>query len=343
MDKRVILAVAGSGKTRLIVDRLSLEKNALIVTYTKQNTLNIESRIRDKFDCIPPNIHLMTYFTFLNSFCYLPTLSYKMNTNGICWDPPIHGKTEMRVGREEHYKTRDGRIFSNRIAKAIIKFDQVEYVRRRLAKYYDEFYVDEVQDLSANDFNLLAELSLSDVDITFVGDFYQHTFDTSRDGNIQTNLHKSYEGYLKKFKDMGLRVDTTSLLKSHRCSPSVCHFISRKLGIAIESHRDDIVDVEVINDNELAIQVIEDDNIIKLFNSNAHKYTCRSTNWGRSKGEDSYGDVCVVLTAKAEKELAKNCVVQLPPTTHSKLYVACTRARGKLYFIPAKFLKPYAI
>ena len=34
MDKKVIFAVAGSGKTKYIVDELSLDKRSLIVTYT---------------------------------------------------------------------------------------------------------------------------------------------------------------------------------------------------------------------------------------------------------------------------------------------------------------------
>lgn len=41
MDKRVIFAVAGSGKTTYIVNELSLEKRSLILTYTDGNYDNI--------------------------------------------------------------------------------------------------------------------------------------------------------------------------------------------------------------------------------------------------------------------------------------------------------------
>ena len=38
MDKRVILAVAGSGKSSTIIDKLDENIRALIVTYTDLNT-----------------------------------------------------------------------------------------------------------------------------------------------------------------------------------------------------------------------------------------------------------------------------------------------------------------
>lgn len=63
--------------------------------------------------------------------------------------------------------------------------DGVSDISERIEKYFDFFCVDEVQDFAANDFNLLCQLSKMDVEVLFVGDFFQHTFDTSRDGNIQ--------------------------------------------------------------------------------------------------------------------------------------------------------------
>lgn len=50
----------------------------------------------------------------------------------------------------------------------------------RLARYFDELLVDEVQDFAGHDFNFLLELCAADVSVVLAGDFYQHTFDTSR-------------------------------------------------------------------------------------------------------------------------------------------------------------------
>ena len=66
MDKRVIFAVAGSGKTTYIVDSLSRDKRSIIVTYTVGNYNNLCRKISEKFNGDwPENIWVMGYFTFL--------------------------------------------------------------------------------------------------------------------------------------------------------------------------------------------------------------------------------------------------------------------------------------
>ena len=72
MDKTVIFAVAGSGKTTHIVNSLSREKRSLIITYTIANYENLYKKIIRKFDGEwPNNITLMRYFTFLYAGLYM--------------------------------------------------------------------------------------------------------------------------------------------------------------------------------------------------------------------------------------------------------------------------------
>ena len=239
MDKRIIFAVAGSGKTSLIVESLDVEKRSLIVTYTNENYRNLEGSIIEKFGSVPPNITLMTYYGFLYSFCFRPFLGCEIRPAGICWDAPGYGTTPPSNTASAHYLTKNGYIYSNRIAKHLVVSGVVDKVKARLEKYFDNFFIDEVQDFAANDFNLLIELCASDLRMLFVGDFYQHTYDTSRDGNIRVNLHKDYGKYMSEFAKAGVSLDTESLNRSHRCSSSVCEFISSNIGIDIESHRED--------------------------------------------------------------------------------------------------------
>ena len=73
MDKTVMFAVAGAGKTTYIINQLSSTKRSLIVTYTDGNYINLSRKICDKFGGkFPENVTLMTYFKFLYSFCYKP-------------------------------------------------------------------------------------------------------------------------------------------------------------------------------------------------------------------------------------------------------------------------------
>ena len=100
------------------------------------------------------------------------------------------------------------------------EFGLIGAVVARIEKYFDVFFIDEVQDFGGHDFNFLLAISAAQVNMSFVGDFHQHTFDTSRDGNVNANLHESYLAYKKKFKLAGLNVDTDSLKCSRRCSNS---------------------------------------------------------------------------------------------------------------------------
>lgn len=49
MDKRVIFAVAGSGKTTRLIDDLDLVKRVLLITYTESNYQEICRRVLVKF------------------------------------------------------------------------------------------------------------------------------------------------------------------------------------------------------------------------------------------------------------------------------------------------------
>lgn len=56
MDRRLMLAVAGSGKTTYLINKLNLEQRFLIVTYTDNNLANIRQRIINTFGHVPQNI-----------------------------------------------------------------------------------------------------------------------------------------------------------------------------------------------------------------------------------------------------------------------------------------------
>ena len=80
MDKKVIFAVAGSGKTTYILNQLSLENRSIIITYTNNNIKNLKNGIIEKFGFFPDNITLLPYFSFLYSSCYklLPENKYAL-------------------------------------------------------------------------------------------------------------------------------------------------------------------------------------------------------------------------------------------------------------------------
>ena len=109
--------------------------------------------------------------------------------------------------------------------------------------------------------------------------------------------------------------------------------------INIESHRADTTEIKLISDSVEALVVFNNPNIVKLFYREHYKFNCFSRNWGDSKGEDKYFDVCTVVNKTTMGHLEKNKLDQLAPTTKNKLYVALSRTRNNLYLIPDTLLK----
>src|SRR5699024_9014337 len=111
MDKLMLQAVAGAGKTKYLLDNLNTVEKTAIITYTQKNQDELKDSIIKKFGGKPPNIHVFGLFEFLYSFCYAP-LQRDYSLKGICFESPHY--------LSKSYHTSDGRIFSSRLSKYIL-------------------------------------------------------------------------------------------------------------------------------------------------------------------------------------------------------------------------------
>lgn len=334
MDKRVMFAVAGAGKTTYIVNQLSTTKRSLIVTYTTGNFDNLASKISQKFNGKwPENVTLMTFFSFLYGFCYKPFLADKVKAKGVVFEN--NPNRYVKQTDFQYYLSPRGYFYSNRLSFFLEKTNVVTDIKARIEKYFDEFIIDEIQDIAGRDFSFLEQLMSANVNMLFVGDFFQHTFDTSRDGNVNKRLFDDKATYIARFTSKGIVCDDTMLTRSWRCSKSVCEYIKNTLGIDISSNRtaDDDSSIYFVSDPTHSARILEDGSIIKLHYQNGRKYGKNHKNWGETKGEDWYGDVCVMLNKTTAAKFRAGKLFELPPPTRNKLYVAITRARGNVYFI----------
>lgn len=332
MDKKIILAVAGSGKTTQIIKDISIEKRNLIITYTVNNYENLKRKIIEKYKgSWPQNVRVMTYFSFLYNFCYKPFLSDVIMDKGIDFDtiPSIYlKKTDI-----DFCVSPNNKIYSRRLAYLLEQQKVIDNVMRRIEKYFDYLYIDEVQDFAGRDFDFLEHIMDININMLFTGDFYQHTYDTSRDGSYRKKLHDNYQSYCSNFISKGFILDTKTLSKSYRCSLNVCNFITNELGILINSRRDDSTTIEYVSDLEKIKEIVNNKNIIKLHYDKGYSYGIDHRNWGESKGEDHYMDVCVMLNNKSDDYYKKHKLKELPISSKNKLYVAITRAHGNVYFV----------
>ncbi len=334
MDKRVMFAVAGSGKTTHIVNALSRDKRSLIITYTDANYENLSKKILTKFDSVwPNNITLLTYFKFLYHFCYKPFLADRVKAKGILYidNPNRYAKQD-----KPSYYLSDNRFFySNRLSFFLEVMNAIGDVKDRIETYFDEFIIDEIQDIGGRDFNFLEKLMETNVNMLFVGDFFQHTYDTSHDGRVNTNLFSDFSSYCARFSSKGLTLDTKTLINSWRCSKSVCEYVSNNLGIAISSNRkkEDDTRIILVSDPSDVSKILQDPKIVKLHYQDSAKHGAGHRNWGDTKGEDCYADVCVLLNKTTAKLHSQKKLKELAPLTRNKLYVAITRAHGNVYIV----------
>ena len=342
-NKRLIHAVAGSGKTTTLIGRIDPTKKNLIITYTSENQNNIKRRLIDKFGRIPEDTHVFGVFEFLYQFCLVPYLGRKLN--GINFD--YQEKNYGNNNTIDNYR----RAIVNQLSKSLIN-EKVVYngktynckfnYLKRMDKFFDSVYIDECQDFASDDFDWMMSLSQLEAEVFLVGDFYQKTFQTSSRGNKGNGVHSTYEKWKTAIENAGFEIDEYSLITSYRCPENICEFIVENFNIQIKGNKENSVQgmiQELITQEEID-SVMNDDEIMKLFYQKSQKYQCNSRNWGESKGTE-YEKICVVLNQSTYKHYKANTLNQLAGQTKTKLYVACTRTRKNLYFVEESKVKGY--
>lgn len=342
-NKRLIHAVAGSGKTTKIIESIDPQKRNLILTYTETNQNTIRAKLIDKFGYIPESTFIFGVFEFLYSFCLVPYLGKR--PKGINFDYKTQGKID------NNSIDTTGRIIQNQLSKSLMRGELIykknnipfenSYLER-IDKFFDCIYVDECQDFASDDFDWLLSLSNLNAEVSLLGDFYQKTFSTSRRGNKGKGVHSNFDNWIKVISDSGFEIDLSSLSKSYRCPKIVCDFIVEKLSIEISSQLEEKYSAQItlIDSQDKIESIMTDDNVMKFFYQKSYDYDCKSQNWGDSKGSE-YDNVCVVLNPTTYKLFAADRLNELSSQTKSKFYVACTRTRGNLYFVNQSDLEKY--
>lgn len=340
MDKRtVIQAYAGTGKTQKIIDLLDTSSRFLIITFTENNYANLKNRISKKYNGEPSaNIKIMTYYKFLYEFCYKPFCSDHIRAKGISFSEEDRPNKYSQSGSNSYYFNANRKFYKSRLSKFILD-KTIDDVIMRLNTFFDYLIIDECQDMDSWDLDLITNFSKSNLSLLYVGDFYQHTYSTSHDGNKNLNLYSDLTKYKEKYEKSGFTFDDVTLSKSWRCSTKICEFIFQKLGIKISAQKDNAKEIEFIEDTEKAIELWNNEKIAKFHYNKGKTYGHNHFNWGEVKGIDDFEDVCVLLNDSTFKSYNSNTLNNLHATTKNKLYVAITRAHGNVYLLEEKKIK----
>lgn len=214
MAKKVILAVAGAGKTYHICHEIDPTKKNLILAYTHENIYNIQKELYDAHGCIPELTTVMTFDAFVYHNLILP------------YEPSI----------ANHYVTKKRQYYCATLSELALQVKEgrnslIKRAAARLNMFYDRVLIDEFQDFREFDYELIIKLSKYLNDILLVGDYYQHSVSARNNTGKPFKNKKatvSYADYIEQMKKDGFEVDITTLSKSRRCSEDICDYVNRK-------------------------------------------------------------------------------------------------------------------
>ena len=345
---KLIIAAAGAGKTTLLVNEALKQKdgNVLITTYTQANEEEIRKKIIEINKCIPENINVQTWFSFLLQHGVRPYQGYLfekkikgivlvneksalkyISKNGF----PVYYKEE---DTQKHYFTNTFKLYSDKLSKFAFRCNHKSgsAVIDRLSRIYSHIYVDEVQDLAGYDLELLKLLFGSDSNIHMVGDPRQVTYLTHNESKFK----KYRDGKIKDFiqnecKKSNCEIDEETLNVSHRNNELICSFSSKLYPnfAPCTSNQKEVT----THDGVFLVKKQDIENYLESYNPVQLRYSIKvdtnknyeAVNFGDSKGL-TFNRVLIYPTEKFVKWLINNNY-DLKPTSRSKFYVAITRAR----------------
>ena len=139
MSNRLILAAAGSGKTTYLVNEALKIKDTkvLITTYTDANEQEIKKKFYEINGCVPENVTIQTWFSFLIQHGVKPYQSvlYDGEIKGLLLVNTKSGfRYRTRTGQpvyfgehnvRHHYFSESGFIYSDKLSKFAVKINEL--------------------------------------------------------------------------------------------------------------------------------------------------------------------------------------------------------------------------
>lgn len=233
--KKLMIAAAGAGKTTYLTEQAYNvdDGKVLITTFTIENSVEIKKKLIKKIGYMPSHVVVKTWFDFLLNDCFRPyqcVLAKTLHNIQIGFMYIEGGQSALRTNEKSfsHYFTKDWKIYSDKISKVIIKTDEKfpDLIFNRLSRIYKHIYIDEVQDFSGYDFDIVTKILESISNVLLVGDPRQCTYSTNNLPKYKPyNNGGIKEFYLKYWQNI-CELDEKTLRNSHRNEKIICDLSS---------------------------------------------------------------------------------------------------------------------
>lgn len=360
-NSKLVLAVAGAGKTYYIADNLKTEERNIVITFTNRNIQNLEDEIEKQYGRVPDNTLIMTFSSFVYKWLIKPIEPFLVvgDVSGIkskgldlftpLQKPRINDKYNpayYKKNHHRHYLTKGNKLYISRMADLfkVQKHSIKKLAFDRLNKFCDVIYIDETQDFVGNDYDILKQLfSLKAPFILSVGDFNQHSVSKSNFNTMRPFKKKKRDITKQEYIDgfgKKLIVDKVTLLKSRRVPKNTCEFIRNKLNINIESQSKQEGGVKLLTKVEDIKSKIIDPTIVKIVYNESGKYDIEPiTTWTYCKG-DTFKYTCIILNGTFHDIMSDDFTVEgIAQQEINKLYVALSRSTHMTYMVKTKNFK----
>ena len=345
MNSRLVVAGAGSGKTTWLINQALQNKNEkiLITTFTEANEKGIIDKFYEINGCIPGNITIMTWFSFLLKHGVRPYQSalYSDEISGMLLVNKKSGfRFVNRQGKPVYYGEKDvvpfyfspgKKIYSDKISKFVVRANKIKkgMVINRIRRIYPSMFVDEVQDLAGYDLEIISLLHNEGAKLLMVGDPRQVTYHTHDERKNKKYSEGNISGYVADYCK-GIDIDRITLRNSFRNNPQICDYANTVypsmppcMSYGKETTGHDGLFLVSPSMVERYIKLyhpvqLRDKRTVKVSNN------APVINFGDSKGL-TFSRVLIYPT-NPMKNWIKNPASKLEPKSRARLYVAITRA-----------------
>lgn len=314
----------------------------LVLTYTQANQIELSTRLKQSAGD-HHHVEVMGWFTFLLRHFARPFVPFKFTgerINGFNFDGMPH-RMAKGIRRFLDPSGAAYRCELGRLAHELVS-DSNGALLRRLECIYDEILIDEVQDLSAHDWEIIDVLLHSAISIRMVGDIRQSVLATNP--RSTKNSKYSYAGAVKWARErqaMGL-LNIVESVVTWRCHPLIATFSDGIFDPSwafpnTQSENHTVTD----HDGVFLVAPQHVTEYVRTFQPQCLRYSISSgkafdlnyLNFKVSKGM-TYERVLIVPTNPIEKFISSN--VFLEPTSASSFYVAVTRAKQSVAIVMDK-------
>lgn len=225
---RVILASAGSGKTTTIVGEAGedTQTKSHLITYTNNGRGELSEKAYAMFGSIPPHMRISTWYAFILQHFVRPYQAH-LHPIRVSTINFTRGRTARFVkrGRTAYSFSSPDRLLLDKVTDfACLLIEATDGLPiERFIGICDHLYIDEAQDLSGYDLELVEHLLNSGLRVTLIGDCRQATYTTNDNPKnrafVGAKIVKKFEAWEKS----GL-LTIEHQAYSHRCIQEICDF-----------------------------------------------------------------------------------------------------------------------